>query len=116
MGSRFVVNNVSGSPALGLDINDNIVELYNGRLNAGGAVTGKQIGEARVYNFSLEDAPQRRRDPLDLYLFDVQIFTKITLNVDATGKVAGFRIRGLSSNATGFVKLVVRCYNHRSIR
>ena len=57
MGGLFVVNNVTGTPVVGLDINDNIVDLYNGRLDAAGASTGDLIGQSRVYNYALEDAP-----------------------------------------------------------
>ena len=108
MGTQYVVNNTTSTPVIGLDINDNIVELYSGRLDAAGAPTGEQIGEARPYTYSLVDAPQTGpQSPWNLYLFDVQVFTKITLNVSATGKIeTAFRIRGLSSNSSAFAKVV----------
>ena len=108
MGSQFVVNNTLGTPVVGLDIDDNIIQLYDERLAGVGVTAGNLIGEARPYNYSLVDAPQSGPEtPWNLYLFDLQIFTKVTLNVDATGKVdVAFRIRGLSSNATAFVKSV----------
>ena len=107
MGSQYVVDNVIGTPVVGLDLNDNIVELYNRRVDAGGAVPGAaiQIGEARPYNFSLVDAPQTGPEtPWNLYLFDVQLFTELTLNVAAPNIEESFRIRGLSSGSSGFVK------------
>ena len=108
MGSLYVVNNVTGTPAIGLDINDNIVQLWDGRLDAAGSPTGQQIGEARVYNFGLEDAPYSgAQTPWELYLYDLQIFTKLTLNQDVSSVLsAGFRVKGKSSNATGFVRSV----------
>ena len=108
MGSQFVVNNVAGTPVIGLDVNDNIVQLYNGRLDISGSPTGDLIGESRVYTFSLQDAPYTGPStPWDLYLYDTQIFTKLTLNVDASGKIlTSFKVKGLSSNATGFVRSV----------
>ena len=110
MGTQYVVNNVKGTPVIGLDVNDNIVDLYPLRLDASGdPVAGvTTIGEARPYNFSLVDAPQTGpQTPWNLYLFDVQLFTQITLNVSPTGKIQeSYRIRGLSSNSSGFVKSI----------
>ena len=104
MGSRYIVNNVTNSPTIGLDLNDNVVELYNYRLGS----TGDQIGEARVYSFSLTDAPYEDASSLwDLYLFDLQVFTKITLNSDPAGKIDEFyRVVGQSSGASAYVKSI----------
>ena len=108
MGSRYIVQNVAGSPTVGLDLNDNVVSLFNGRLDAGRSATGEQIGEARVYSFGLTDSPYVGNEtPWDLYLFDVQIFTKITLNSDVSSTIQPFfKVTGQSTNATGFVKSV----------
>ncbi|AIX23311.1 virion structural protein [Synechococcus phage ACG-2014f] len=108
MGSKFFINNVTGTPVIGLDVNDNIVELYNGRVDGAGSSTGDLIGESRVYSYSLEDAPYTGPStPWNLYLYDTQIFTKLTLNVDATGNIlTSYKVRGLSSNATGYVRSV----------
>lgn len=108
MGSLFLVNNAIGTPVIGLDVNDNIVGLYNGRLDAGGLPTGDLVGESRIYSFALEDAPYvNGATPWQLYLYDTQIFTKLTLNVDATGKIlTSYKIKGLSSNATGYVRSI----------
>lgn len=108
MGSQFFVNNVTSTPVVGLDINDNIVELYNGRLDAGKGPTGTKVGEARVYSYSLEDSPyQGDSTPWNLYLYDFQIFTRLKLNRNVSGFLSeGFRVRGLSSNATGIVRTV----------
>ena len=37
-------------PVFGLDVDDNIVNIYDGRLSSN-AGTGNLIGEARVYTF-----------------------------------------------------------------
>ena len=106
MGSRYIVNNVTGTPVVGLDKADNICQLWSGRLS-GGSPTGEQIGEARPYQFSLEDAPYNNAaTPWNLYLFDVQIFTKITVNVSPSALLQGYKIKGLSSNAVGYVRLI----------
>ena len=44
---------------------------------------------------------------LNLYLYDFQIFTKLVLNRNISGLLSeGFRVRGLSSNASGIVRTV----------
>ena len=107
MGTQYIVNNVTGTPAVGLDYDDNIVQLHSGRLNAG-TPTGELIGEARVYAFELHDG--RYEDDstrFDLYLFDTQIFTKFTANVDPSSLLlAGYKVKGLSSNSIGYVRTV----------
>ncbi len=106
MGSRYIVNNVTGTPVFGLDLDDNIVELYDGR-SSSGSPTGNKIGEARVYTFGLEDAPYNSNlSPWSLYLYDLQIYNKVTLNVNATGITAGYRVTGRSSNASAYVRSV----------
>ena len=105
MGSRYIVNNVSGAPDISIDSDTNIVELFSTRR---GDASPALIGEARVYSFSLTDAPYTSNaTPWDLYLFDVQIFTKLTVNTSVAGKIETFyRVKGLSSGATGFVRSV----------
>ena len=108
MGSRYILNNVNGSPRIGLDIDDNIVRLFDGRLDGARSATGEEIGEARVYSFGLTDSPYVSNEtPWDLYLFDVQIYTKLTLNSDVSGVIGQFfKVTGQSSNASGYVKRV----------
>ena len=105
MGSQFIVNNVAGTPAIILDDDNNIIEFYNGRLDAGRNPTGELIGLGRPYNFSLEDSAYvGDSTPWNLYLFDVQFLTTLTLNSPVNGFLSPqFRIRGLSSNASGLV-------------
>ena len=108
MGSLYLVNNTFGTPAIGLDKDDNIVELWNGRVNLSNTPTGVQVGEARVYTYALEDSAYLGNGtPFTLYLFDQQIFTKITLNTSGNGKLAAaYRIKGLSSGAVGYVRSI----------
>ena len=55
----------------------------------------------------LEDAPYADSStPWSLYLFDLQIFNKVELNVLATTLKAGYRVKGKKSNATAFVRSV----------
>jgi hypothetical protein len=95
------VNNVTGCPSL----KENI-ELYNRRKNSTTTPNGEKIGDARVYNFSLTDAPyEGEKTSWDLYLFDIQTYTELTLNSNlTTGQLPETSfIKGKSSGATGYV-------------
>lgn len=107
MGTQYIVNNVTGTPAVGLNYDDNIVQLFNGRVS-GGVSSGDLIGEGRVYAFELHDGRyENASTTFDLFLFDTQIFTKFTANVDPTSLlIAGYRVKGLSSNSTAYVRSV----------
>ena len=105
-GTLLRVNNVQGTPALG--INNNLtVKLYDQRRGAStNAATGNEIGQARVYSFGLSDAPySNASSSWNLYLFDVQTYTFLTLNSTVTTAQvpASSYIRGLSSGASGYV-------------
>ena len=104
-GTLMRVNNVSGTPFIGIDNNTNIVDLYSQRKNSTTAGTGTLIGKGRVYSFNLTDASYS--DPStewDLYLFDVQTYTVLTVNESlssVTCPETSF-VRGVSSGATGY--------------
>jgi hypothetical protein len=100
MGNFIRVNNVTGCPELKTS-----VELYNRRKNSTTSPSGEKIGDARVYNFSLTDAPyEGDKTSWDLYLFDIQTYSEITLNASLTnGELpATSFIRGKSSGASGY--------------
>jgi hypothetical protein len=100
MGNILRVNNVSGAPSL-----KGAVFLQNRRKNSTIAGTGTTIGVARVYNFSVTDAAYTGSPTQwDLYLYDVQTFTEITLNqsVSSVELPATSFIKGKSSGASGY--------------
>jgi len=108
IGNLIKVNNVVGTPFIGINTSGNIVDLYNLRrddlvTNAG---TGTNIGKARVYAFGVSDAPYTGASTeWDLYLFDIQTYTKLDLNNSLTSiqcPATSF-IKGLSSGASGYV-------------
>ena len=120
MGSLIRVNNVHGIPyikiggtAAGGNTSANVIDLYDQRRDGednGGSIDGTgqgvKIGQARVYWFGLTDARYKNSGTeWDLYLYDIQTFTKLTLaNTFTTGDVPdGSLVRGLSSGATGFI-------------
>lgn len=108
MGTLIRVNNVQGTPLFGVNNNSNIVRLQGQRRGTSTtAATGTEIGQARVYNFSLTDSAQvDLSTSWDLYLFDVQTYTTISLNentLTADMPVSSY-IRGVSSGASGYVQ------------
>ena len=102
MGNRIVVNNVFGQPQY-----RKVINLYDDLLdNSGTTGSATLIGEARLYSFNSKDSSYKGpSSEWNLYLYDVNTYTKITLTttVSATELPATAIIRGLSSNATGYV-------------
>ena len=77
MGNLVKVNNVQGTPFVGINNTDNVVKLQSYRKGTSGAAginaTGETIGQARVYSFALADNAYDNTDSqFDLYMFDVQ--------------------------------------------
>ena len=109
MGNRLRLNNVSGTPAIGLNLNNNhIVELFNRRHNPSdtNAGTGLKVGTARAYSFDLADSDiSDTRNVWDLFLWDIQTYTILTLSSGATSTEvpAGSYIEGVNSGASGYV-------------
>ncbi len=124
MGGQLKVNNVAGTPYLNIgdtdaggsgSTNNNVVQLYFNRRNntgttniaaASSAGLGVQIGEARVYWFGLtDDSYKNDATQFDLYLYDIQTFTKLTLGstYNQTDVPLTSFVRGLSSGATGYL-------------
>jgi len=106
MGNLLRVNNVSGTPFVGINSATNTIDLYNQRKNSTVAGTGTSIGKARIYSFSLTDATYSNSGTeWDLYLFDVQTYTELTLNQSLTSGEcpATSYVRGASSGASGYV-------------
>jgi hypothetical protein len=100
MGNLLRVNNVSGTPKFNAPI-----ELYDLRKNSTSSSNGTKIGDARVYTLNLTDAAYSNASTKwDLYLYDIQTYTKITLNSSVSSsevKKTSF-IKGKSSGASGY--------------
>ena len=95
MGNILRVNTVSGTPRQRYVIN------LNDQLGGIGSI----IGNARVYNFSLTDASYSgNATNWDLYLYDIQTYTTITLNsaISDIELPATSFVKGKSSGASGF--------------
>ena len=109
MGSLLRVNNVQGTPLIKLGgqttgVNGNVIKLQNSRKGGSNAAAGLEIGQARVYNYSATDAPYTgSTTQFDLYLYDLQTYTILTLGSIPNALPAGTRVRGLSSGSVGFL-------------
>ena len=110
-GSTFRVNNVFGSPTIGIG-NTYIVSLRDQRLgsDANPAAPGQEIGLARIYDFALESGSYSSTNAdvnqWDLQLYDIQTFSRITLNEAVTLSVPT-HIKGKYSGATAFLRSAV---------
>ena len=108
-GGTLRLNNQTGSPEVGIG-NTFIVSLRDQRSNGlpGAAnISGEEIGVARVYDFALESgsysATNSNINEYDISLYDVQTFSKVTLNQAITQATPAF-IKGKFSGATGFLR------------
>ena len=109
LGTLFKLNNVHGSPVIGLNNNvaTSTVILRNQRKGTGNnpTPTGSSIGRARIYAFENTDAAYKdATTQFDLYLYDIQLFTSLSINIalSNTELPVGSFVEGLSSGATGF--------------
>jgi len=101
MGNLIRINNTSGAPKL-----KSSIELYNLRKTSNSAATGTKIGDARVYELSVTDsAYSNASSNWDLYLYDIQTYTQLTLNqsLSSAELPATSFIKGKSSGASGYV-------------
>ena len=77
MGSLIRVNNAQGVPVVSIGgTAGNIIQLHGDRKGNSNAFSGVQVGEARVYYYSLtDDTYKDATSSFDLYLYDIQTFT-----------------------------------------
>jgi hypothetical protein len=105
-GPTVAVNRVNGSPTIGIG-NTYTVSLRDSRIGeVASSSSGDEIGVARVFDFALEEGSYSSFLDLnrwDLSLYDIQTYTKITLNQPISLTVPTYVI-GNSSGATGYLK------------
>ena len=110
LGSLIRVNNVSGTPFVGLNNATNLVKLQSDVKQSAfpTSASGTEIGVARVYSFGLRNTPyQDTASEWDLYLFDIQTYTTLTIGVALNANQAPIStfVRGVSSDATGYLQV-----------
>ena len=102
------VNNVFGTPYVGINEENNYVTLYKRRKNSNNTQLSSsyEIGRARVYSYNLTDSPYTSNATnWDLNLFDIQTYTYLTVNseIPETDCPSNSYVQGLSSGASGYV-------------
>ena len=104
-GDPLFVNNVYGSPALGIGTTAT-VQLLNARRSGtvGTNAYGETVGIARIYDFKSQSASYSNQSTqYELRLFDIKTFTKIVVGTAITFVAASDRVMGSISGASGFV-------------
>ena len=128
MGSLLRVNNVEGTPFVSIGTKKggaaqvgvgNTVALYARRKGSTSGATPQNdvgsavVGQARVYSFNASDDTYKGDDTeWDLFLYDVQTYTVLTIDPGQGGLAyqsgtlapSGSRVRGMNSGATGYVE------------
>jgi hypothetical protein len=109
-GPTFAVNRATGAPNLNLG-SPFIVSLRDSRVGvASSALSGKEIGLARVYDYALESGSYNTSNlnlnQWDIALFDIETYTEITLNQNVT-LTTPIHIKGKASGATGYLRFDV---------
>ena len=106
-GETLKLNRVYGSPSIGIG-NTYVLSLRDSRVGLSSEqIAGKEIGLARVYDFSLDsgsyNVSNSDTNEWGLSLYDIQTTTEITVNEPITLTVPTF-IKGKHSGATAFLK------------
>ncbi len=101
-GVPFVVNNVYGSPRIGIGVTST-VRLMNSRVSDPNVASGTEIGSARVYDFVPESAYVDQKSRFNLRLFDIDTYTTIVLTKEITLSTPAV-IKGKRSKATGYLR------------
>jgi len=99
-GSPIVVNNIFGSPSLGIGTTATVALLDKRR---GG--NGSEIGLARLYDFKAQSGSfVNARTEFETRLFDIRTFTNIKVGTAITSLSQSDQIKGARSGASGFVR------------
>jgi len=100
-GNPLLVNNVFGSPSLGIGTTATVSLMGKRR---GGASASDEIGLARLYDFKAQSGSYvNETTNYEVRLFDIKTFTDVLVSTAITSLSAGDHIEGARSGATGFV-------------
>jgi len=105
-GPTLKLNKVFGGPTIGVG-NTYFVELRSDRIGVDSSVgAGDTIGIARVFDYALEsgsyNASNLALNEWEISLYDIQSFTKVTLNEPITLSVPTY-VEGKASGAVGYL-------------
>jgi len=105
-GNLLRVNNVYGGASVGL-ATTGYVDLRSHRLGSNKSATaGQSVGRARIYDYKCTNADySNNASQFDLYLYDIQTDTEITLN-QTLSLSAPALIEGKNSGAKGYLRSI----------
>jgi len=99
-GDPLFINNIFGSPSLGIGTTAT-VSLLNKRRGDGGT----EIGLARLYDFKAQsNSFVNETTQYETRLFDIKTFTNVKVGTAITSLSISDHVQGARSGATGFVK------------
>ena len=99
-GDPLFVNNVFGSPSLGIGTTAT-VSLIKARRGH----SGSEIGLARLYDFKAQSGSfVNETTQYEVRLFDIKTFSDVKVATAITSLTASDHVQGARSGATGFVK------------
>lgn len=104
MGNQLLVNNVYGTPIVGLGTTA-YVSLRDRRNHTVGVSTGSEIGQARIYDFKInidQGAHANQSTIYEAYFVDIHTYTVLTTTNKVTVAVP-CAVEGTSSGARGFL-------------
>ena len=99
VGSSIKVTHVKGTPKIGFSDNAKI-NLRDQRLNDNKGTTGSVIGDARVFDYNQKAVAGIGVTAFDLKLYDIQLYTVLTLSNNETIAEDSF-VKGKFSGSTG---------------
>ena len=108
-GNKIRVNNVLNAPQIKLNAaTSDFIDLRSARLASNkSTAAGDSIGRARVYDYKLQNAGYTGdASVFELYLFDIQTDTKLTINQEATIALPAV-IEGARTGARGYLRSAV---------
>jgi len=99
-GNPIFINNISGSPSLGIGTTATVA-LLDKRKGGGGS----EIGLARLYDFKAQSGSfVNESTKFETRLFDIKTFTDVKVATAITSVSIGDHIQGNRSGATGFIR------------
>ena len=110
--ARVEVNNIYGTPRVGITTSD-VIQLSDSRIDNStpSALPGNQIGVARLYDFYSQDSKYNNDNTnFNCLIYDIETYTGITISSNITLN-APAKIEGLNSGASGYLKTNVSASN-----
>ena len=101
-GKKVIVNNINGLPNTG--ITTYYAELRNRRKDGNHlSGSGDIVGYGRIYDNKLRESYSNNSSEQDLYLYDLQFLSEITVSSNIVSYQVGSLLEGKNSGAIGYI-------------